>query len=275
MIQSGVSRHLKILMESGLLTSRKDGSYTYYSTVHNDIVPGVVSLVDMGVEKKAYIERDLKRAGEMIRIRQTRAQRFFKTIAPRWDRLKKEVLGNFDLNAEIEKKISFTGKTADLGCGTGELIENLSSRTQFQIIGIDSSPEMLEQSRLRLSGIENVQLRLGELEHLPMQNREIDTAVMNMVLHHIVRPEQTIAEAFRVLKPGGRFILSDFAKHDMEKVKDILGGLWLGFERSRISTWLNDAGFCILGVDSYCVDHGLTINMFTAQKPVKNGKEVV
>jgi len=53
MIQSGVSRHLKILMESGLLTSRKDGSYTYYSTVHNDIVPGVVSLVDMGVEKKS------------------------------------------------------------------------------------------------------------------------------------------------------------------------------------------------------------------------------
>ena len=69
--------------------------------------------------------------------------------------------------------------------------------------------------------------------------------------------------------------MSDFAKHDMEKVKDILGGLWLGFERSRISTWLNDAGFCILGVDSYCVDHGLTINMFTEQKPVKNGKEVV
>jgi len=275
MIQSGVSRHLKILVESGLLTSRREASYIYYSTARNDVVKSLISLVDLSFEKEETGLKDLEKAREMIKIRQNRTKRFFKTVAPRWDRLKKEVLGNFDLNAEIEKKISFTGKTADLGCGTGELIENLSSRTQFQIIGIDSSPEMLEQSRLRLSGIENVQLRLGELEHLPMQNREIDTAVMNMVLHHIVRPEQTIAEAFRVLKPGGRFILSDFAKHDMEKVKDILGGLWLGFERSRISTWLNDAGFCILGVDSYCVDHGLTINMFTAQKPVKNGKEVV
>ncbi|WP_300460876.1 metalloregulator ArsR/SmtB family transcription factor [Desulfobacula sp.] len=266
MIQSGVSRHLKILMESGLLTSRKDGSFIYYSAAKNDVVRTFISLVDQGIERKELAGQDLKKAREMIKIRQNRTKRFFRAVAPQWDRLKKEVLGNFDLNVMMLEKVSAHGNISDLGCGTGELMERLSKNASHALIGIDSSPEMLEQARLRLSGKDNAELRLGELEHLPMKNKEIDTAIMNMVLHHISQPELPIAEVYRVLKPGGIFILSDFEKHDQEKIKKIMGGSWLGFEKEKIKTWLIDTGFHLKEIESYPVNYGLTINVFTAKK---------
>jgi len=266
MIQSGVSRHLKILMESGLLTSRRDGSFIYYSAAKNHLTKAFISLLDQGIEREDITRKDLEKSREMIKIRQNRTKRFFRTVAPQWDRLKKEVLGDFDLNSMIKEKISFQGNISDIGCGTGELIEILSKETSHKLIGIDYSPEMLEQARLRLSGTGNAELRLGELEHLPMKNQEIDTAIMNMVLHHISQPELPIAEVYRVLKPGGTFILSDFEKHDQEKIKEIIGGSWLGFEEEKIKIWLMNRGFYIRKIDSYSVNHGLTINMFTAQK---------
>lgn len=267
MIQSGVSRHLKILMDSGLLTSRRDGSFIYYSAVKNDVVTTFISLIDQSSEKQEIVGHHLEKAREMIKIRQNRTKRFFKTVAPQWDRLKKEVLGDFDLNSRIEEKLSFHGNISDLGCGTGELIEILSEKVSHKLIGIDASSEMLELARLRLSGTDAAELRLGELEHLPMKNKEIDTAIMNMVLHHISQPEVPITEVFRVLKPKGLFILADFEKHDQEKIKEIIGGAWLGFEKEKIKFWLTEAGFHFKAIDSYPVNHGLTINVFTAVKP--------
>ena len=266
MIQSGVSRHLKILLESGLLTSRKDGSFTYYAAARNDFINAFMTLAEKSAEMEE-IGNDLIKAGEMIKIRQNMTRRFFKTVAPHWDQLKKQVLGNFDLNSMIIKKISFQGSISDLGCGTGELLEKLSEQTQVKLIGIDSSPEMLEQARLRLLGKDNAELRLGELEHLPMKNKEIHTAVMNMVLHHISQPEMPFLEAFRILKPGGTFILSDFDLHDQIQIRELMGGAWSGFEKKKIKTWLMETGFELHKIESVPVNQGLIINIFTAEKP--------
>ncbi len=266
MIQSGVSRHLKILLDSELLTSRRDGSFTYYFADKNDTTRSLIRLLEKNLGHKDITRRDLEKSREMIKIRQNRTKRFFRHIAPQWDRLKKEVFGNFDLNSMIKEKVIFNGNVADLGCGTGELIERLSKGILHNFIGIDYSPEMLEQARLRLSGTNNAELRLGELEHLPMKNEEIDTAIMNMVLHHISQPELPIAEAYRVLKPEGLFILSDFQKHDQKNINEIMGGSWFGFEKEKIKTWLTDTGFHLRTIDSHLVNHGLTINVFTAQK---------
>ena len=266
MIQSGVSRHLKILLDSGLLTSRRDGSFTYYFAAKNDMAGSLIQLLEKNLGQKDITRQDLKKSREMIKIRQNRTKRFFKHIAPQWDRLKKEVLGDLDLKAMIKNRVIFSGYVADLGCGTGELIEGLAKDTSHNFIGIDYSPEMLEQARLRLFRTKNAELRLGELEHLPMKNEEIDTAIMNMVLHHISQPELSIAEAYRVLKPEGYFILSDFQKHDQKNINEIMGGSWLGFEKEKIKDWLKDTGFHLRAIDAYPVNHGLTINVFTAQK---------
>lgn len=267
MIQSGVSRHLKILMESGLLRSRKDGSFTYYTTAKNQITQSLIDLVSREKINDAVIEQDLETAREMIHIRQNRTKRFFKNVAPLWDRLKKEVFGDFDLNRMILEKIDAPQVISDLGCGTGKLIEQLAACSTGKVIGIDSSAEMLDQARKRLKTNTNIELRLGELEHLPMKDKEIDTAVMNLVLYHISQPQLPIDEVFRALRPGGMFVLSDFEKHDQEKIKEIMGGTWLGFEQHEVRSWLTEAGFIIKKTDSYPVKHDMTINIFIAQKP--------
>jgi ubiquinone/menaquinone biosynthesis C-methylase UbiE len=271
MVQSGVSRHLKILVESDLLTSRKDASYIYYSASKNDMSKALISLINKSDDLKLIFDKDRKKAREIIKIRKNRTKKFFKAVAPQWDILKHEVLGNFDLDLIIKEKISYQGIVADLGCGTGELIKKLSNKiisgnNLDKLIGIDSSPQMLDQARERLNRTSRADLRLGELEHLPMKNREIDTAIMNMVLHHISQPELSIDEVFRVLKLGGIFILTDFEKHDSQKIKKIMGGSWSGFEKEKIKTWLNDAGFTLLSIDSFKVKHKLTINLFISQK---------
>ncbi len=266
MIQSGVSRHLKILLESGLLTARRDGSFTYYSAARNDFINAFMVLTDNSMEMEE-IRKDVIKAQEMIKIRQNMTRRFFKTVAPLWDQLKKQVLGNFDLNSIVLGKISLQGSISDLGCGTGELMEKLTGQTRFKVIGIDSSSEMLEQARIRLLGKENAELRLGELEHLPMRNKEIHTAIMNMVLHHISEPELPLQEVYRILKPGGMFILSDFDLHNEIKIREQMGGAWSGFEKEKIKTWLKETGFHLQTIDSFPVNQGLIINIFTAEKP--------
>ncbi len=266
MIQSGVSRHLKILLESGLLTARKEGSFTYYSIAGNRIARTLIEMIGQQRLDDTTFGEDVTAAAEMIHIRQNRTKRFFKSVAPKWDRLKKDVLGDFDLNGALKKRIQ-SGKTiSDLGCGTGELFECLSENHYKKLIGIDSSPDMLDQARIRLANKPRIELRLGEVEHLPMKNEEIDTAAMAMVLHHVSQPRLPIAEVFRVMKPGGSFILSDFQKHDNESIKAIIGGSWLGFEKKQIKSWLTESGFTVKAVHSYSVNHNLTINIFTAKK---------
>lgn len=267
MIQSGVSRHLKILEGAGLLTSRRDGSFIYYAGAKNKTIEPLIEIVDKGFEKDPKAMQDLEAAKEMIKIRQNRTKRFFKSIAPQWDKMKQEVFGGFDLNAMVVAKIKTKGRLADLGCGTGELLSLLSKDSFKSLIGIDSSPEMLDQARLRLSRTSRTELRLGELEHLPMKDQEIDIAVMNMVLHHISQPQLPIMEVTRVLKSGGQFVLADFETHENENIRQLLGGAWYGFNKNKIQTWLTDAGLHFNTMDSYVVNHGLTINIFQADKP--------
>ncbi len=266
MIQSGVSRHLKILLDSGLVWSRKDGSFTYYSIARNQMAQTLADIVAKAGSDDPVFVQDLESAKEMIRVRQNRTRRFFKSVAPKWERLKKEVMGDLDLNGKILAGSKIQGRVADLGCGTGDLMERLLAAPCEKLIGIDSSPEMLNQARRRLNDHPLVELRLGELEYLPMKNKEIDTAVMNMVLHHTSVPKLPIDEVYRVLKKQGRFILSDFEKHDKEMIKEIVGGSWLGFEKQEVSAWLTQAGFDVIRVETFPIMHDLAINLYFAEK---------
>jgi len=266
MIQSGVSRHLKILLEAGLLVLRRDGSFIYYSANKTRETFPLINLACNRIEKEMFFALDLKKAKQSITIRKNRSKRFFRTVAPQWDRLKKEVLGNFDLNGVLKQKAAGCVRVADLGCGTGEMLGIFHPSDNKELIGVDSSPEMLEQARIKLPGLNGIDLRLGELENLPMKDQEVDTVIMSMVLYHIFEPEKSLHEVFRVLKPGGIFLLSDFEKHDRENVKKIIGGAWLGFEREQINRWLSSCGFLLKSFDRYEVEKGLCINLYVAKK---------
>ncbi|PIE61278.1 MAG: ArsR family transcriptional regulator [Desulfobacterales bacterium] len=279
MIQSGVSRHLRILLDAGLLTARKDGSYIYYTAAQDHDARAMIELACRRVADDPLFSADLHRADLCLVLRKARAKRFFKTVAPQWDRLKQEVLGNFDLNGLFEAHLKSRvvassmgvrrekdGVVADLGCGTGEMLSRCLDLGLKTLIGVDASPEMLEQARLRLPERPDLELRLGELENLPMRDREVNAVVMSMVLYHIGEPAKSILEVYRVLSPGGWFLLADFLQHPNAQIKEIIGGSWLGFTRSQIQAWLSAAGFHLRTLDVYPVEKELSIIFFVAQK---------
>ena len=266
MIQSGVSRHLKILLESGLLVARKEGSFMYYSANTDPENRSLIQLACSRVQTDPVCFQDIEKARQIIMIRKNRTKRFFSTVAPQWEGLKKEILGSFNLNEVLKQRIGTRPAIADLGCGTGELLGQLVRDHTGILIGVDASPEMLEQARIKLTDLQSIEFRLGEVEHLPMKDREVDTVVMSMVLYHILQPEKAIQEVFRVLKHGGQFLLADFEHHDQEKIKDIIGGSWLGFEKSQVETWLTKSGFQLQSMERFAVERGLHIHLFSAEK---------
>lgn len=263
--QSRISRHLKILAESGLLRHRRDGSYVYYQAITNERTRKLVEFIQESGAVDPEFHADLQRAEQILEERKRRTQRFFASVAKHWDRIKEEVFGDFDLSSVIRGKTpSGQQVIVDLGCGTGELLLELLDTAQT-VIGVDATPKMLEQARKRMNSHgSSIDLRLGELEHLPLKDQEADSAVINMVLHHLPTPALGIREASRILRPGGRFIIADFAKHNLESVRDKYGGPWLGFTKEEIEEWLSDAGFHLESMDSYDVLQGLRVQVFVA-----------
>ncbi len=263
--QPRISRHLKILTESGLLTSRRDGSFVYYQTIRDDKTRYLLDFINQ-TNSQPQFTRDLDRAQTVLKERKNRTRQFFNAVAEEWDHLKQDVFGNFDFGAVISGRLTFCETAVDLGCGTGELMAALRKKAGL-IIGVDSSARMLELARQRLSPEdETFNLRLGEMEHLPLKDRETDAAVINMVLHYLPLPESGIREAARVLKPNGQLIVTELDKHHQESIRKTFGGPWLGFEADEIGRWLGEAGFRITETEQFSVNYGLTINLFVAQK---------
>jgi ArsR family transcriptional regulator len=241
--QSRISRHLKILTESGLLTLRQDGLWSFYTAKNDEITKQFSISIKQSGKSDMELREDLIKTKKILKDRQSKTKRFFNRIAGDWDRLKKDILGDIDLTNLIVDKIPFCRATADLGCGTGELLSALKEKADI-VIGVDSSPKMLNIARNRLKDIdEGIELRLGEMEHLPLRDEEVELAIVNMVLHHIPSPLAGIEEVHRVLKPSGMLILVDFDKHQNELLRNTYGDHWLGFRKIEIERWLKAAGF--------------------------------
>ena len=266
--QSRVSRHLKVLSDNGLLRQRRDGGFSYYQVPNNPDLESLTHFVKNSLSNDEVSMEDTSRAQAIIKERKNKTRRFFNQIAEHWERLKRDILGDMDLAAAVSDEIPVCSTAVDLGCGTGELLLKLLDKAET-VIGVDHSPQMLKMARLKLDA-ENAtprsDFRLGELEHLPLRDQEGDAAVINMVLHHIPHPQAGIREANRILRPGGTLLISDFAKHSREDIREKFGATWLGFESEDIDAWLTTLGFSLLGSRQYPVRHGMVVNVFRAIK---------
>lgn len=268
--QSRVSRHLKILTESTLLASRRDGSFVYYQVEQDEKKRSLMGFINKSNHLKSVVVNDLERAEIIVSERKKKTRAFFNTVAHSWDDMKQELFGDFDLNLALRDILKSDNSNiksiVDLGCGTGELLSFINSEVS-QCIGVDSSPKMLELAKKRFVNIKKrCEFRLGELEHLPVKEQEVDSAIINMVLHHIAVPSQIIYEARRIIAPGGSLIIADLAKHTSKSIKERFGGAWMGFEREEIEKWLIDAGFKVNFVNTYNVRLNLSINVFKSTK---------
>ena len=145
--------------------------------------------------------------------------------------------------------------------GTGELMQEMKTVAN-RVIGVDSSAMMLDQARIRFKTNEQeFDLRLGELEHLPLINEETDCAVLSMVLHHLSRPEMVIADIGRVLKRTGTLIIVDYDKHADESMRKVYGDRWLGFSIDEIKDFLTPSGLVIDKIRSFKIQKDLTLNL--------------
>ncbi|MDR2726697.1 MAG: metalloregulator ArsR/SmtB family transcription factor [Deltaproteobacteria bacterium] len=265
--QSRVSRHLKILSEAGLIAPRRDGLWVFYLTVPAGegrmFLDAVRAFLDDGV-----YAADVDMARRIIEDRARKTRQFFNAIAEDWDTLSREVLGVFDLPGAVAEAVPEGCAVAvDLGCGTGMVLERLRGRAA-QVIGVDGSSRMLELARRRFSiDAQGISLRIGELDHLPLRDDEGDFVCITMVLHHLSDPAAALREIRRVIRPGGLLLVTDFDRHDHERMRTAYGDQWLGFDRETLCALLTQAGLKPEQCVRHPVEQGLALNLIVARKP--------
>lgn len=243
--QSTVSRHLKALLDSGWIAARAEGTSHIY-TMTRDELDGAARrlwlLVREQVGPTPVAAEDQRRLQTARAERRTKSQEFFSSSAGQWDRLRDELFGDrVDLTA-LAALADADSVAGDLGCGTGQMSAALAPFVG-RVIAVDASAAMLQAAKRRLSAFDNVDLRRGELEALPIDDGELDVATLMLVLHHVPEPERALAEVARVLKPGGRVIIGDMLPHDREGYRQQMGHVWLGFSDEHVGRILTDAGF--------------------------------
>ena len=264
--QSRISRHLKILVDNGILTFRRDGLWTFYSAETKGDGHKYMDSIKYLFETESLYADDLAEATRLLEQRSEETVRFFDSIAEDWEKLKYEIIGELDLNKLIMDQIPASGTIVDLGCGTGDLLVPLKEKAET-VIGVEKSSRMLNEARRRFAGDgKNIDLRIGELEHLPLREGEVDLAVINMVLHHLPEPVKAIQETHRVLKQGDRFIIVDLLSHEQEHMRERFGDRWLGFSQDDINTWLESCGFIFKKIDVFQLKKNLKGFIITSVK---------
>ncbi|HVH26308.1 MAG TPA: metalloregulator ArsR/SmtB family transcription factor [Vicinamibacterales bacterium] len=249
--QSTVSRHLKALVDGGWIASRAEGTSRLYAMSKDELDPAqrrLWLLVRDQVGPTAAAGQDQRRLVAALAARRTTSLDFFSSSAGQWDRLRDELFGDRFHLAAFAAFADAAWTVGDLGCGTGQVASALAPFVA-RIIAVDGSSAMLQAARKRLHRFDNVELRRGELEALPIDpvspggDGALDAAMLMLVLHHVAEPARALAEAARVLKRGGRIVIADMLPHDRENYRQQMGHVWLGFSEEQITGLLTGSGF--------------------------------
>jgi ubiquinone/menaquinone biosynthesis C-methylase UbiE/DNA-binding transcriptional ArsR family regulator len=243
--QSTVSRHLKALGEASWVSARAEGTSHLYTMVRDDLdAPArrLWALVREQVAVTPAAAQDQRRLAAALAERRTTSQAFFSSSAGQWDRLRDDLFGDRFHLAALGAFADASWTVGDLGCGTGQVTAALAPFVA-RVIAVDESQAMLQAAKKRLHGIGNIDLRRGDVESLPIDDRRLDAATLMLVLHHVPEPERALAEVARVVKPGGRVMIVDMLPHDRENYRQQMGHVWLGFSDGQMRRLLTDAGF--------------------------------
>ena len=242
--QSRISRHLKILTEAGVLSVKRQGTWSYYRAGEDNAFFGAIRpAFERELDRLPERRDDLSALTLALEARRKRSLEFFDRHARQWDSLSRTLLPVPRYLDRLLALVPTVAALLEIGVGTGTLLPDLAGRAT-QVIGVDHSPAMLEEARRRLAadGQGGVELRLGEMTHLPLADGGAGCVVANMVLHHAADPQAVLHEIFRVLQPEGILVLADLARHEREWAREQLADQWLGFEEYELQGWLQAAG---------------------------------
>ena len=241
--QPRVSRHLKILADAGLVERHREGAWMFYrvtgaQSVGGGAVMGAVAALRDSADR--IVDRDAERFAQSREARAALAAAYFQENAAEWDALRRLHLPDSDIEARMRALIGEERAEVfvDLGTGTGRMLQIFSDRYKSGL-GFDLSHEMLAIARANLekANIDHAQVRYGDLFSLPVEATSADIVCLHQVLHYLAEPQAAVEEAARLLKPGGRLLISDFAPHDLEFLREEHAHRRLGFSDEEVRKW--------------------------------------
>lgn len=244
--QPRISRHLKLLAEAGLIRRLRDGSWVYFQTVDEGVRGALLRrLLGATDNSDSQLVRDRQRWDAVKREREAAAQAFFQAHAADWDRIRAMHVDEGVVETAMRDALG-SGPFdlfVDLGTGTGRCLE-LFAGAYSRGLGLDINHTMLAYARGKLDAADlaRTQVRHGDLYHLGLADASADAVVMHQVLHFLSEPAQAVREAARILAPGGRLLIVDFAPHELEFMRQSYAHERLGFPAATVGEWLTDCG---------------------------------
>jgi SAM-dependent methyltransferase/biotin operon repressor len=238
--QSRISTQLSQLKAGGLVTDERSGKHNFY---RSEMAPELCSLAKQAAEEVPEVEKDLAALRHLQRKRRDKTRAYFDELAGRFG--KDYVPGrSWKGLAEALLKVTNQGVVADLGAGEGTLAQMLARQAE-RVIAVDLSPKMVEFGRELAVKHElpNLEYRLGDIEEPPLEDGSVDLAFLSQALHHAGSPEKALAQAFRIVKPGGRLVVLDLLQHNFEQARELYADVWLGFSEGELAAMLEKAGF--------------------------------
>lgn len=247
--QPRVSRHLKLLVEAGLIDRHREGAWAFFRLAERGVATtireGVIAALDMN---DPGLAADRRRLQSVRAERKEQAAAYFARHAADWSRIRalhvpEEAVEEAIVEALGERKFE---SVLDLGTGTGQMLQLLGPRAR-RAVGLDVSPAMLAVARANLdgAGLRHVQLRQGDLYALPADLARFELVILHQVLHFMDDPARAVREAARVLKPGGRIVIVDFAPHQEESLRSEHAHRRLGFSGHEIESMLDESGLLL------------------------------
>jgi len=273
--QPRVSRHLKILADAGVVERRKEGSWVFLTLADPARTGPMFGLLDCWADAptEALFAADAARLEAVRADRAEAASRHFSAQAEVWDSIRSLHVAESEVEQAIERVLEGRelGRLVDIGTGTGRMIELFGPRSR-QAIGIDRSSEMLRVARVKLeaAGITS-SLRQGDMYALPLADETADSVIIHQVLHYAHSPAAAIAEAARVLSPGGTLLIVDFAAHEREELRSSDAHIRLGFDDEAMAGWFAAAGLIVDHVE-HLEGGELTVSLWRGVKPAERAR---
>jgi ArsR family transcriptional regulator len=243
--QSRISTHLAQLKQAGLVEDRRNGKSSLYrlNGAGSKSFAELMSVLRQAAAEIPEAGHDSQALRLVLRRRQDKMRAYFDQLAGKFGR--HYVPGrSWKGLAETLLVLMPPLVIADLGAGEGTFSQLLARRAK-KVIAVDNSEKMVEYGAelARKHGVKNVEYRQGDIEDVPIRKASVDLAFFSQALHHARHPQQAVAEAWRILKPGGRIVVLDLMRHTYEQARELYADLWLGFTEVEVGRFLRQAGF--------------------------------
>jgi len=268
--QPRVSRHLKLMVEAGLLDRLPEGAQVYFRITDQASAAKLAqALVSLIPDSDSGLQRDLSQLQQVREARTQKAQDYFQQVAKSWETIRSMHVPQQQLEDALLEVVGSepVGDLLDIGTGTGRMLEIFADRVT-RGVGVDLSSGMLAVARTNIDriGLTHMHARQGDMYHLPIDEESIDLAILHLVLHYSDDPTEVIREASRVLRTNGRLIVVDFAAHSEEYLRSEFKHRRLGFSDDEIYQYLIAAGISELEDTRRLVGDPLSVKIWMARK---------